>query len=213
MAGIRDRIVDCGVVAVLRADSPAQLMDVSRALREGGVVAIEVTMTVPGALKVIEEASAQMEDTIVGVGSVLDPETARAAILSGAEYVVSPVLNLSVIEMAKRYGKVVMPAGFTPTEILTAWQAGADVVKVFPASVGGPSYFKDIKGPLPQVELMPTGGVDIQTTPEFIKAGACAVGAGSAMVDRAAVSNKDWAALTETARQFVAAVQQARAEM
>ncbi len=213
MAGILDQILDCGVVAVLRADSPAQVMDVSRALREGGVVAIEVTMTVPGALKVIEEASAQMEDTIVGVGSVLDPETARAAILSGAEYVVCPVLNVGVIEMVKRYGKVVMPAGFTPTEILTAWQAGADVVKVFPASVGGPSYFKDIKGPLPQVELMPTGGVDIQTTPEFIKAGACAVGAGSAMVDRTAVANKDWAALTETARQFVAVVQQTRAEM
>ena len=170
MAGILDRIVDCGVVAVLRADNPSQLMDVSKALREGGVVAIEVTMTVPGALKVIEEASAKMTDTIIGVGSVLDAETARAAILAGAQYVVSPVLNLGVIEMTKRYGKVVMPAGFTPTEIITAWQAGADVVKVFPAGVGGPSYFKDVLGPLPQVKLMPTGGVDAKTTPEFIKA-------------------------------------------
>lgn len=213
MAGIKDQIVDCGVVAVLRGDSPEKLMDVSKALRDGGVVAIEVTMTVPGALKVIEEVSDRMEKTIVGVGSVLDPETARAAILSGAEYVVSPVLNLDVIEMVKRYGKVVMPAGFTPTEILTAWQAGADVVKVFPASIGGPSYFKDIKGPLPQVELMPTGGVDIQTTFEFIKAGACAVGAGSAMVDKVAVSNKDWDILTRTAQKFVAAVKEARAEM
>lgn len=213
MASILDRIVDCGVVAVLRADNPSQLMDVSKALREGGVVAIEVTMTVPGALKVIEEASAKMTDTIIGVGSVLDAETARAAILAGAQYVVSPVLNLGVIEMAKRYGKVVMPAGFTPTEIITAWQAGADVVKVFPAGVGGPSYFKDVLGPLPQVKLMPTGGVDAKTTPEFIKAGAVAVGAGSAMVDRAAVANKDWAKLTATAKAFVDAVAKARAEM
>jgi 2-dehydro-3-deoxyphosphogluconate aldolase/(4S)-4-hydroxy-2-oxoglutarate aldolase len=210
MASVVDQIKGCGVVAVLRADSPNELMDVSKALREGGVVAIEVTMTVPGALKVIEEASAKMKDTIIGVGSVLDPETARAAILAGAQYVVCPVLNTAVIEICRRYSKAVMPAGFTPTEILTAWQAGADVVKVFPASVGGPSYFKDIKGPLPQVELMPTGGVDIKTTPEFIKAGACAVGAGSAMVDRKAVAAKDWKKLTETARAFVDAVKSAR---
>jgi 2-dehydro-3-deoxyphosphogluconate aldolase/(4S)-4-hydroxy-2-oxoglutarate aldolase len=212
MASIVDRITACGVVAVLRADNPSQLMDVSKALREGGVVAIEVTMTVPGALKVIEEASAKMKDTIIGVGSVLDPETARAAILSGAEYVVSPILNTAVIEMAKRYGKAVMPAGFTPTEILHAWQAGADVVKVFPAGVGGPSYFKDVLGPMPQLKLMPTGGVDAKTTPEFIKAGAVAVGAGSAMVDRTAVANKDWAKLTATAKAFVDAVAQARAK-
>lgn len=211
MAGILDQIIDCGVVAVLRGDSPAQLMDVSKALREGGVVAIEVTMTVPGALKVIEEVADKMTDTIVGVGTVLDPETARAAILAGAEYVVSPTLNLDVIAMAKRYGKAVMPAGFTPTEILAAWQAGADVVKVFPAGVGGPSYFKDILGPLPQVKLMPTGGVDAKTTPEFIKNGAVAVGAGSAMVDKKAVASKDWASLTATARSFVDAVAQARA--
>ena len=210
MASVVDRIKACGVVAVIRSDSPNELLDVSKALREGGVVAIEITTTVPGALKVIEEASAKMTDTIIGVGSVLDPETARAAILSGAEYIVCPVLNTAVIEMAKRYGKAVMPAGLTPTEILTAWQAGADVVKVFPASIGGPSYFKDIKGPLPQVELMPTGGVDINTTPEFIKAGACAVGAGSAMVDKQAVKDRNWAKLTETARKFVEAVASAR---
>lgn len=211
MASVVDQITDCGVVAVLRADNPAVLMDVSKALREGGVVAIEVTMTVPGALKVIEEASAKMTDTIVGVGSVLDPETARAAILSGAEYVVSPVLNVSVIEMTKRYGKAVMPAGFTPTEILNAWQAGADVVKVFPAGVGGPSYFKDVLGPLPQVKMMPTGGVDATTIPQFIKNGAVAVGAGSALVDKQAVADKDWAKLTATAKTFVDAVAQARA--
>ncbi|MBT4140453.1 MAG: bifunctional 4-hydroxy-2-oxoglutarate aldolase/2-dehydro-3-deoxy-phosphogluconate aldolase [Candidatus Latescibacteria bacterium] len=211
MASTVDRIIECGVVAVLRADNPAVLMDVSKALRDGGVVAIEVTMTVPGALKVIEEASAKMTDTIIGVGSVLDPETARAAILSGAEYVVSPILNVSVIEMTKRYGKAIMPAGFTPTEILTAWQAGADVVKVFPAGVGGPSYFKDVLGPLPQVKMMPTGGVDATTTPQFIKNGAVAVGAGSAMIDKQAVADKDWAKLTATAKSFVDAVSEARA--
>ena len=159
----------------------------------------------------IEEASAKMTDTIIGVGSVLDPETARAAILSGAEYVVSPILNVSVIEMTKRYGKAIMPAGFTPTEILTAWQAGADVVKVFPAGVGGPSYFKDVLGPLPQVKMMPTGGVDATTTPQFIKNGAVAVGAGSAMIDKQAVADKDWAKLTATAKSFVDAVSEARA--
>jgi 2-dehydro-3-deoxyphosphogluconate aldolase/(4S)-4-hydroxy-2-oxoglutarate aldolase len=211
MSGVLDRIIDCGVVAVLRADSSAELLDVSRALREGGVVAIEVTMTIPGALKVIEEAAAKMKDTIVGVGSVHDPETARAAILAGAEYIVGPTFHLGVIEMAKRYGKVVMPGAFTPTEILTAWQAGADVVKVFPASVGGPAYFKDVKGPLPQVRLMPTGGVDLTTTGAFIKAGACAVGAGSAMVDKKAVAAGKFDVITDTARKFMEEVRKARA--
>jgi 2-dehydro-3-deoxyphosphogluconate aldolase/(4S)-4-hydroxy-2-oxoglutarate aldolase len=211
MSGVLDRIIDCGVVAVLRADSSAELLDVAGALREGGVVAIEVTMTTPGALKVIEEATAKMKDSIIGVGTVLDPETARAAILAGAEYIVSPTLHLGVIELAKRYGKIVMPGAFTPTEILTAWQTGADVVKVFPASVGGPAYFKDVKGPLPQVRLMPTGGVDLTTTGAFIKAGACAVGAGSAMVDKKAVTAGKFDVITETARKFVEEVRKARA--
>ena len=158
MNGTLDRIIDCGVVAVLRADSSKELIDVSQALRDGGVVTLEMTMTTPGALKVIEDAAAKMKDSIIGAGSVLDPETARAAILAGAEYIVGPTFHPGVVEMAKRYGKLVMPGAFTPTEILTAWQAGADIVKVFPASVGGPAYFKDVKGPLPQVRLMPTGG-------------------------------------------------------
>lgn len=210
MSGVLDRIIDCGVVAVLRADSSAELLNVASALREGGVVAIEVTMTTPGALKVIEEAAVRMKDSIIGVGTVLDPETARAAILAGAEYIVSPTLHLGVVEMARRYSKIVMPGAFTPTEILAAWQAGADVVKVFPASVGGPAYFKDVKGPLPQVRLMPTGGVDLTTAGAFIKAGACAVGAGSAMVDRKAVSAGRFDLITETARKFVEEVRKAR---
>ncbi|MEK6570944.1 MAG: 2-dehydro-3-deoxyphosphogluconate aldolase, partial [Bacteroidota bacterium] len=164
------KMIDCGVVAVLRAKSSAELLDVSKALYEGGVASIEVTMTTPGALRVIEEVASKMSgQVIVGVGSVLDPETARAAILAGAEYVVGPVLNEEVIRMAKRYSKVVIPGAFTPTEILRAWEAGADVVKVFPATALGPKYFRDILGPLPQVRLTPTGGVTVENTGEFIK--------------------------------------------
>ena len=210
MNGTLDRIIDCGVVAVLRADSSKELIDVSQALRDGGVVTLEMTMTTPGALKVIEDAAAKMKDSIIGAGSVLDPETARAAILAGAEYIVGPTFHPGVVEMAKRYGKLVMPGAFTPTEILTAWQAGADIVKVFPASVGGPAYFKDVKGPLPQVRLMPTGGVDLTTAGNFIRAGACALGAGSAMIDKKAVAAGQFHVVAETARKFVEEVRKAR---
>jgi 2-dehydro-3-deoxyphosphogluconate aldolase/(4S)-4-hydroxy-2-oxoglutarate aldolase len=141
---------------------------------------------------------------------VLDPETARACILAGAEFIVSPTLNLEVIKVCRRYSKIIIPGTFTPTEILTAWEAGADIVKVFPASVGGPGYLKDVMGPLPQVKLVPTGGVNLETTPEFIKAGAVAVAAGTSLVNRKAVSEQNWDFITETARKFVAAVKQAR---
>ena len=147
---------------------------------------------------------------IVGVGSVLDPETARAAILAGAEYVVGPVLNEEVIRMAKRYSKVVIPGAFTPTEILRAWEAGADVVKVFPATAVGPKYFRDILGPLPQVRLTPTGGVTVENTGEFIKAGAVFVGAGTSLVDSKAVAEKRFDLITETAKKMVAEVRKAR---
>ena len=210
MNGTLDRIIACGVVAVLRADSSKELIDVSQALRDGGVVALEMTMTTPGALKVIEDAAAKMKDSIIGAGSVLDPETARAAILAGAEFIVGPTFHPGVVEMAKRYGKLVMPGAFAPTEILTAWQAGADLVKVFPASVGGPAYFKDVKGPLPQVRLMPTGGVDLTTAGNFIRAGACALGAGSAMIDKKAVTAGQFHVVAETARKFVEEVRKAR---
>jgi 2-dehydro-3-deoxyphosphogluconate aldolase/(4S)-4-hydroxy-2-oxoglutarate aldolase len=204
-------MVDTGIVAVIRASSSAELMDVIAALREGGVRAIEVTMTTPNALDVIKETTERFgSDVLVGVGSVLDAETARMAILAGAQFVVGPVLNLDMIRLCNRYDKVVVPGAFTPTEILAAWEAGADVVKVFPATKLGPSFFKDVLGPLPQVRLTPTGGVTIETAPEFIKAGAVFVGAGTALVDKKAVAERRFEVITETAERFVSAIKSAR---
>lgn len=204
-------ITDCGVVAIVRVSSAREAVDVCMAIARGGVTPIEVTMTVPGALDAIREfKSAVKEDVLIGAGTVLDPETARACILAGADFIVSPTLNLEVIKVCRRYSKIIIPGTFTPTEILTAWEAGADIVKVFPASVGGPGYLKDIMGPLPQVKLVPTGGVNLETTPEFIKAGAVAVAAGTSLVNKKAVSEQNWDFITETARKFVAAVKQAR---
>jgi len=207
-----ERIRQSGCVAVVRAPSSEQLIDVAHALRDGGLPAIEITMTTPNALKVIERASAELgDDAVIGVGSVLDAETARAAILAGAQFVVSPVLNVEVIAMAHRYDKPCVPGAYTPTEILTAWTAGADVVKVFPASVGGPAYFKAIKGPLPQVKLSPTGGVNLQTTGEFIKAGAEFLGVGGDLVSRQALAKGDMRFITTRAAEYVEAVRRARA--
>ncbi len=204
-------ITDCGVVAIVRVSSAREAVDVCMAIARGGVTPIEVTMTVPGAIDAIKEfKSAVKEEVLIGAGTVLDPETARACILAGADFIVSPTLNLEVIKVCRRYSKIIIPGTFTPTEILTAWEAGADIVKVFPASVGGPGYLKDIMGPLPQVKLVPTGGVNLETTPEFIKAGAVAVAAGTSLVNKKAVSEQNWGAITETARKFVAAVKQAR---
>jgi 2-dehydro-3-deoxyphosphogluconate aldolase/(4S)-4-hydroxy-2-oxoglutarate aldolase len=186
-------------------------VDVCQAIARGGVKPIEVTMTVPGAIDAIKEfKSAVSEQVLVGAGTVLDPETARACILAGAEFIVCPTLNLEVIKVCRRYSKVVVPGTFTPTEILTAWEAGADIVKVFPATAGGPKYLKDIMGPLPQVKLLPTGGVTLENTPDFIKAGAVAVAAGTSLVDKKALSEKNFDLITETARKFVAAVRAAR---
>ncbi|KPK23279.1 MAG: 2-dehydro-3-deoxyphosphogluconate aldolase [Dehalococcoidia bacterium SG8_51_3] len=204
-------ITDCGVVAIVRVSNAREAVDVCMAIARGGVKPIEVTMTVPGAIDAIKEfKSAVKEEVLIGAGTVLDPETARACILAGAEFIVSPTLNLEVIKVCRRYSKIIIPGTFTPTEILTAWEAGADIVKVFPASVGGPGYLKDIMGPLPQVKLVPTGGVNLETTPEFIKAGAVAVAAGTSLVNKKAVSEQNWDIITETARKFVAAVKQAR---
>lgn len=204
-------MIDTGVVAVIRASGSAELMDVIEALRRGGIRAVEVTMTTPGALDVIKETAERFgDDVLVGVGSVLDAETARMAMLAGAQFIVGPVLNLDVIRICKRYDKIVIPGAFTPTEILTAWEAGADVVKVFPATKLGPSFFKDVLGPLPQVRLTPTGGVTVETAPEFIKAGAVFVGAGSALVDKTAVAQRRFDVITETAERFVSAIKSAR---
>lgn len=204
-------IVNCGVVAIIRVASAQEAVAVCGAIAKGGVKPIEITMTVPGAIDAIKELKGAMGDNVLlGAGTVLDPETARAVVLAGAEFVVCPTLNLEVIEVCRRYSKIVVPGAFTPTEILTAWEAGADIVKVFPATVGGPRYLRDIRGPLPQIRLMPVGGVNIDNTPDFIKAGAVGVAAGTSLVDRKAVSEGKYDIITENARKFVEAVKLAR---
>ena len=211
---IMSRIETTGLVAVIRADNPTQLVDVCKALAAGGVDVAEITMTTPGALKAIEQAANALgDDCLVGVGSVLDTETARAAILSGAQFVFGPTLNLDVIEMAHRYDKPVVPGALTPTEILAAWQGGADMVKVFPANHFGPKYFKDIKAPMPQVKLTPTGGVDLNTTADWLKAGAACLGVGSALVKKDMIKAGDWAGLTALAKQYRDIVDKTRSEM
>ena len=200
-----------GVVAVLRADRPDALVEVAQAIGRGGIGAVEITMTTPGALDVIGECANRLGgEFLLGAGTVLDPETARAAILAGAEYIVTPTMNPDVITLCRRYDKIVIPGALTPTEILTAWECGADIVKVFPASAVGPRYFKDVKGPLPQIDLMPTGGVDLENAGDFIRAGACAIAVGGNLVDKAAVAAGDWQVLTDTARKYVDAVWTAR---
>jgi 2-dehydro-3-deoxyphosphogluconate aldolase / (4S)-4-hydroxy-2-oxoglutarate aldolase len=205
------RILESGIVAVVRSETSAPLVEVAKALTQGGVTAIEVTFTVPGALDVIRQVSQELGDSIVlGAGTVLDPETARAAILAGAEYVVAPTLNHDVIHLCRRYDKIVIPGALTPTEILSAWESGADVVKVFPADSGGPAYVKALRGPLPYIRLMPTGGVDLSTAESFLKAGACCLGVGSALVAPKAVSAGDFALICDLAAQFTAIVRRCR---
>jgi 2-dehydro-3-deoxyphosphogluconate aldolase/(4S)-4-hydroxy-2-oxoglutarate aldolase len=180
-------------------------------VKAGGVNAIEVTMTTPGAIDVIKEATARYgDDVLFGVGSVLDPETARATILAGAQFVVCPTLNLKTIEICKRYSVPVVPGAYTPTEILTAWQAGADMVKVFPASIGGPSLIKAIKGPLPQVKLVPVGGVNLDTTADFIRAGAEIVGVGGSLVSQKALAAQDFDQITQNAIRYIEEVKKGR---
>ena len=205
-------LIESGVVAVVRTNSADELIGICRAMCEGGVVGVEITMTSPGALEAIHGASKDLRSrAIIGAGSVLDPETARAAMLAGADFIVGPVLNRAVIETCKRYGKIVIPGAFSPTEILTAWQAGADVVKVFPATKLGPSFIKDVRGPLPQVRLTPTGGVNLDNLGEFLKAGAVFVGVGTALVDKKLVSERNWDALAALAARYVGAARVARA--
>jgi 2-dehydro-3-deoxyphosphogluconate aldolase / (4S)-4-hydroxy-2-oxoglutarate aldolase len=207
------QVLDCGIVAVVRSQDSQQLVEVVRALADGGVTVAEITMTVPGALDVVREVRKSLGDRVLlGAGTILDPETARAALLAGAEYIVSPTLNLDVIKLCQRYDKLVMPGAFTPTEILAAWEAGADIVKVFPADVVGPAFFKAMRGPLPQIRLMPTGGVDLTTAAAFLKAGACCLGVGSQLVEPEAVAKGDFNRIRDLAKQYIAIVKQARAK-
>jgi 2-dehydro-3-deoxyphosphogluconate aldolase / (4S)-4-hydroxy-2-oxoglutarate aldolase len=206
------RVLDLGLVAIIRSPSGEQLVDVAEALVAGGIDVLEVTFTVPDALGVLAAVRKKLGDRILlGAGTVLDPETARAALLAGAEYIVTPTVNPSVIEMCRRYDKVVMPGAFTPTEVLTAWEAGADVVKLFPAEIGGPGHLRALKGPFPQIRILPTGGVNLETIGDFVKSGACAVGLGSALVEKSALEQRNFARITELSKKYVAAMQAARA--
>ena len=200
-----------GVVAVIRADSSEQLMDVARALAAGGVTAMEVTMTTPNALAVIERVTRELGDQILmGVGTVLDTETCRMALLAGAQFVVTPVLKPDVIALCNRYSIPIVSGAYTPTEALTAHEAGADFIKIFPADGLGPNYIKALKAPLPQLQIIPTGGVDVNTAGDFIRAGCAAVAAGSSLVSKDVLKSGDWAKLSETAQAFVRAVADAR---
>jgi 2-dehydro-3-deoxyphosphogluconate aldolase/(4S)-4-hydroxy-2-oxoglutarate aldolase len=206
------RIREVGIVPVVRAESADEAAQAIDAIRAGGVSVLEITMTVPGAIGLIEDVARRVgSQALVGAGTVLDAETARACILAGARFVVSPALNLDTIACCRRYGVAVLPGALTPTEVVAAWQAGADMVKVFPCSaLGGASYIKALKAPLPQVDLVPTGGVNLKTAAEFIKAGSTALGVGADLVDLAALRQNGAATLTERARQFVELVRAAR---
>jgi 2-dehydro-3-deoxyphosphogluconate aldolase/(4S)-4-hydroxy-2-oxoglutarate aldolase len=205
------QVLECGIVAVVRSPDSQQLVEVVRALADGGVTVAEITMTVPGALDVVRQVRQALGDRVLlGAGTILDTETARAALLAGAEYLVAPTVNVDVIRLCQRYDKLVMPGAFTPTEILAAWEAGADIIKVFPAEVVGPAFFKALHGPLPQIRLMPTGGVDLTTAAAFLKAGACCLGIGSQLVEPAAVAARNFDRLRDLARQYVDIVQKTR---
>ena len=200
-----------GVVAIMRAQSSGQLVAAADAIRAGGVRAIEVTMTTPGALGVIEEAARRYgEQVLFGAGSVLDAETARAAILAGADFIVAPTLDLATVQLCNRYGVPVVPGCYTPTEMLAAWQAGADMVKLFPASVGGPALVKAILAPLPQLEIVPVGGVNLDTAAQFIASGAAALGVGSSLVDQKLLDSGDMDELTRRAAAFIEKAKEGR---
>jgi 2-dehydro-3-deoxyphosphogluconate aldolase / (4S)-4-hydroxy-2-oxoglutarate aldolase len=204
-------MIEKGVVAIMRASSSEQLLAAADAVKAGGVNAIEVTMTTPGALDVVKQATAKYgDDVLFGVGSVLDPETARAAILAGAQFIVCPTLNLETIRICKRYSVPVIPGAYTPTEALTAWEAGADMVKIFPASLGGPAIIKAIKGPLPQIKLVPVGGVNLDTTADFIRAGAEVVGVGGSLVNQKLLEAQDFDKISENARRYCEEVERGR---
>lgn len=206
--------MDRGIVAILRAPSSELLVDVAKVLYESGIDVIEVTFTVPRILEVISDLNRELGDKILlGAGTVLDPESARAAMLAGAEFIVSPTVNKDVITLCNRYDKIVMSGAFTPTEVLTAWEAGSDIVKVFPADVGGPSYLKALHGPLPQIALMPTGGVNLETLRDFVEAGACAVGLGSSLAEKQAIQDGNLERIRDLAEKYVTLMKTVRSEL
>lgn len=201
------RIQEQKIVAILRSEKSDQLVRVAEALAEGGVTILEITFTVPEALRIIEKVADQLGDQVLlGAGTVLDAQTARSAMLAGAEFFVSPGTSIEVIQTCRRYDKCVFPGAFTPTEVLTAWEAGCDAVKLFPCDVLGAKHVKALKGPLPQIPLIPTGGVNRETARDFLAAGALAVGVGSSLAPRAAIESGDYDTIVNSAKAFVSAV-------
>ena len=204
-------IRDNGVIAIMRAKDSEQLIDAADAIKAGGVHVIEVTMTTPGALKVIEKATERYAESVLfGAGTVLDAESARAAVLAGAGFIVAPTLNLSMIELCRRYSIPVIPGCLTPTEMLTAWESGADMIKLFPASIGGPSFIKAVRAPLPQVEIIPVGGVNLDTAADFIRSGAVALGVGSDLINQSLLESGNMDELTRRAAAFIGKVHEGR---
>jgi len=207
------KIADAGVIAVIRAPSTDVLVDIAKALLAGGIPAIEVTMSTPNAIAGIEMLASKFgEQCVMGVGTVLDAKTANDAIKAGSQFVVSPMFDEAIVSATKEAGKISIPGAFTVSEIMRAWRAGGDVIKVFPSTSLGPTYFKDVLAPLPQLKLTPTGGVDVKNAGEWIKAGAVFVGAGSALVSKDAMAKGDWRAIESNARAFVEAIKAARAK-
>jgi 2-dehydro-3-deoxyphosphogluconate aldolase/(4S)-4-hydroxy-2-oxoglutarate aldolase len=210
---ILSAITSIGIVPVVRTESADAAIRSVEAIFRGGIRAAEITMTVPGAIRALEKVADEFGDRIVlGAGTVLDPETARACMLAGAQFFVTPGLKLATIEMVKRYSKVAIPGALTPTEVVTAWEAGADIVKIFPCSaVGGAKYIKALKAPFPQIEMAPTGGVNLDTIGDFLKAGACACGVGAELIDSTTIREGKLGVFEERARRFLEAVAAARA--
>lgn len=212
---IKAAMVDIGIVPVVRTTSAETAIRAIEAIYRGGIRSAEITMTVPGAVRALEKVADQFGDKIVlGAGTVLDPETARICMLAGAQFFVTPSLKTATIEMANRYSKVICPGALTPTEVLTAWEAGADIVKVFPCgNVGGPKYIKALKGPFPQIEMVPTGGVNLETAGEFLRAGACAVAVGGELVDAKLIKEGKYDEIEARARQYLDVIRKVREEL
>ena len=206
-----EKIENSGIVAIIRNDTNHDLIQVVDAIHSGGIDVVEITMTTPGALDTVDSVTKRYgSNLLIGVGSVLDTETARMAILSGAEFIVSPITKPDVIELCNRYGKVVMPGAFTPTEILRAWELGADYVKVFPADIAGAPYIKAVKAPLPQISIIPTGGIGLNNAAEFVASGSAALGVGSTLVNKQTIAQKQFKKLTEISQKLVSAVKKAK---
>jgi 2-dehydro-3-deoxyphosphogluconate aldolase/(4S)-4-hydroxy-2-oxoglutarate aldolase len=212
---VRQRILEVGIVPVVRASTGAQAMRAAEAVRAGGIPVVELTMTVPGAVEVIAQLVKSMgEDVLVGAGTVLDVEAAKRCMDAGAQFLVSPGFDLATVQFAQQAGILIMAGALTPTEVITAWKAGSDLVKIFPCgTVGGAKYIKALKAPLPQVPMVPTGGVNLETAADFLRAGAAALGVGGELIAASALKSGNLKAITESARQFIEIVQQARREM